>query len=87
MVRDYAPQNYQLAYEIVECQQVVKGYGETHANGLRNFNAIMKLFAEGAGLPTATHIAMLRGAALQDETGSALQRALSHPGADDTQVS
>lgn len=78
VVRDYAPQNYQLAYEIVECQQVVKGYGETHANGMRNFNALMEAVPRIANDPRAAErLANLRKAALADEKGEALRAALA----------
>jgi len=36
-----APQNYALAVEIADCQQLVKGYGETHERGSASFDAIL----------------------------------------------
>ena len=78
VVRDYAPRNYQLAYEIVECQQVVKGYGETHANGMRNFTELMEAVPRIADDPRAAErLANLRKAALADEKGEALRAALA----------
>lgn len=77
-VREYAPRNVDLAFEIVECQQVVKGYGETHANGMRNFNAMMEVLPRIADDPNAAQrLANLRKLALSDETGKALQDALN----------
>lgn len=74
----YADSDYDLACEIIECQRVVKGYGETHANGLRNFNELMNAVPKLAGTPEAdSRLANLRKAALADEHGKALQAALS----------
>ncbi len=77
-VRLYAPRNYELAYQIIECQQVVKGYGETHANGMRNFTALMDAIPRIADDPRAAErLANLRKAALADEKGEALRAALA----------
>lgn len=67
----------ELAYQVCLCQQLIKGYGDTHANGLRNFNEIIDYIptAEKSADP-ANKIKELRGAALSDETGKALQLAL-----------
>jgi indolepyruvate ferredoxin oxidoreductase beta subunit len=78
LARSHAPADYALATEIVLCQQVVKGYGSTHANGLRNFNALMGAVPVLAGDPRAAErLRNLRRAALADETGEQLQSALS----------
>ncbi len=78
LARSHAPADYALATEIVLCQQVVKGYGSTHANGLRNFNALMGAVPVLAGDPRAAErLRNLRRAALADETGQQLQSALS----------
>ncbi|MGA0209557.1 MAG: DUF6537 domain-containing protein, partial [Candidatus Nanopelagicales bacterium] len=78
IVREYAPHNYELAYQIVECQQVVKGYGETHTNGMRNFTALMDAVPRIADDPRAAErLANLRKAALADEKGQALRAALA----------
>ena len=72
-----APNDPALACEIVETQQLVKGYGDTHANGMRNFTAIMDVLPSVSGNPdAAATIASLRSAALADENGHALQAAL-----------
>lgn len=77
-VRTYAPRNYDLGYQIVECQQVVKGYGETHANGMRNFTALMDALPRIADDPRAAErLSNLRKAALADEKGEALRAALA----------
>lgn len=77
LARSAAPHDYRLACEIIECQRVVKGYGKTHANGLRNFNALMAVVPDLTGASDgAARLAKLRTAALADETGAALQAAL-----------
>jgi indolepyruvate ferredoxin oxidoreductase beta subunit len=77
-VRIYAARNYDLAYQIVECQQVVKGYGETHASGMRNFTALMGAVPRIADDPRAAQrLANLRKAALADEKGETLRAALA----------
>ncbi len=76
--RLYAPNDYNLALQIIECQQVVKGYGETHANGMKNFNKLMGAIPNLAqqGDPGA-QLLRLRKAALADENGIALDLALA----------
>ncbi|MFV2038831.1 MAG: indolepyruvate oxidoreductase subunit beta family protein [Acidimicrobiales bacterium] len=67
-----------LAAEVIECQRVLKGYGETHAHGSESFavllDAAVRLRGSGAAAET---LADLRSAALADEDGSALQSAVS----------
>ena len=78
LIRSTAPTNYALACEIAECQQVVKGYGQTHANGMKNFTAMMDvvplLTASSDG---AQRLAGLRKAALADEHGAQLTAAIA----------
>ena len=67
----------ELAYQVCLCQQLIKGYGDTHANGLRNFNEIIGYLPRAAkSTDPAKQILELRGSALSDETGAALQQAL-----------
>ena len=61
---------------------MVKGYGDTHAQGEKNYEAIM------AALPTlrgksdaASRLKKLREAALADDTGEKLARTLADEGA------
>ena len=71
-----ARHNPALAAEVAQCQRLVKGYGETHARGLRNFQTLMAVVRKaGAGLAPAT-LRELRDAALADEQGNALNVAL-----------
>jgi len=65
-----------LAIEIVRCQRLIKGYGETHERGWRNFELI-RLARQRAGsemAPTTLH--ELAEAALADEQGQHLEEAL-----------
>ena len=66
--------DYQLALEVVECANVIKGYGATHHNGWANFVILMEevaLHKHEAGIHT--RIAELRKAALADEAGEKLR--------------
>ncbi len=76
-IKETAGRDYDLAVEIAACQRLVKGYGDTHARGLKNFNLIME--ALDAAQPDNTNAALvrrLRDAALADEAGAALQSEL-----------
>jgi indolepyruvate ferredoxin oxidoreductase beta subunit len=78
LARAHASSDYALAAEIIVCQQVVKGYGSTHANGLKNFNSLMGAVPILAGDPRAAErLRNLRRAALADETGQQLEAALN----------
>lgn len=78
LIDTYHAQDYVLAVEIAALQRLIKGYGDTHARGLKNFasivDAIPSLTQQGnasAGLNA------LQQAALKTEDGSALESALS----------
>lgn len=63
------------ALELVKCQRLIKGYGDTFERGLRNFDLVIDRYRQG-GIDAAT-IARLREAALADEDGKALAAALA----------
>jgi indolepyruvate ferredoxin oxidoreductase beta subunit len=66
-----------LALEIIACQDLVKGYGETHARGVSNFTRIKHAWRVGG---TAADIRRWREAALADEDGISLGQELAkHP--------
>ena len=68
---------YELAVEIAECQRLIKGYGDTHARGLKSYDTIMQFVDRGAGrADLAAAVRRLRSAALADEEGRALDSAL-----------
>ncbi len=72
-----AQHNPALAVEVARCQGLVKGYSDTHARGLANFQTVMAAVDRaGAHLAPAT-LADLRNAALADEHGNKLRDSLS----------
>lgn len=72
-----APIDYDLACEIVECQRVLKGYGETHHHSVESFTKLMAAADRLVGrADAASALASLRSAALADEEGIALEQAL-----------
>jgi len=69
--------NPELAVELAQCQRLVKGYSDTHARGLRNYDTVMHA-VERAGMALApATLRELRDAALADEHGHKLQAALA----------
>jgi indolepyruvate ferredoxin oxidoreductase beta subunit len=66
----------ELAAEIARCQALVKGYGDTHARGWRNFERVMSALKRGAVLAPAV-LRELREAALADDLGRQLDAALA----------
>ena len=74
--------SYEMAVEIAECQRLVKGYGDTHARGLVNFDRVLAAVRARAGMPdAAARLRGLRVAALKDEEGVALERELARDSA------
>jgi indolepyruvate ferredoxin oxidoreductase, beta subunit len=69
-IQAQAGTRYPLALELAECQRLVKGYGDTHARGMRNFKLIEgllpRLIAADDGV---SRLRQLREAALKDEEG------------------
>ncbi len=75
-VREAAASDTALATEIARCQRLVKGYGDTHERGLRNFALLRDAWQRGGERFTPELLARLREAALADEHGKALKLAL-----------
>jgi indolepyruvate ferredoxin oxidoreductase, beta subunit len=70
-----AADNYSLAVELAKAQRLVKGYGETHERGWRNFSTLMSQVEFLVGRSDgALVMARLIQAALADEEGVALRR-------------
>lgn len=66
-----------LALEVLECQGVLKGYGETHHHSRESFEALMTAADQLSGQPdAAASLQRLRKAALADEDGAVLKTAL-----------
>lgn len=77
-IEQLAPGNYSLAVELARAQRLVKGYGDTHERGWRNFMALIgKLDSLAARSDGAVLFARLQQAALADEEGVALSRELA----------
>jgi indolepyruvate ferredoxin oxidoreductase beta subunit len=73
-----ATRHYALAVELARAQRLVKGYGDTHERGWRNFSALVdRLDALAARADGAEVLARLQAAALADEEGQALARELA----------
>ncbi|MBF0277034.1 MAG: indolepyruvate oxidoreductase subunit beta family protein [SAR324 cluster bacterium] len=72
-----------LAFEMVKCAELLKGYGETYQQGRQNFDSIFRIFVEPAladrtqGLPSAEELRFAREAALNDPQGKSLETFLN----------
>lgn len=78
LIAQLAHRNYDLAVELARAQRLVKGYGETHERGWRNFNLLLtQLDTLAERNDGATLFARLQAAALADEGGNALARELA----------
>jgi indolepyruvate ferredoxin oxidoreductase beta subunit len=72
-----ADEDYPLALELAECPSIVKGYGDTHLRGRRNFDTIMKNLPKLRRMKDAAKaLNQLRVAALADETGEQFTQVL-----------
>ena len=77
-IEGLAATNYALAVELAKAQRLVKGYGETHERGWRNFSALVDKIDELAPRDDGAAVfARLQAAALADEEGKALARELA----------
>jgi indolepyruvate ferredoxin oxidoreductase beta subunit len=73
-----APVDYLLAAEVAEARTLLKGYGDTRARGQARYDRLIALVPTLAAEPTGpATFARLRKAALADEEGVALERALA----------
>jgi indolepyruvate ferredoxin oxidoreductase beta subunit len=67
----------EFAREIIQCQQVLKGYGSTWAHGADSFEKLMRAADTLVGSSgAAPRLAELRSAALADESGATLDAKL-----------
>ena len=80
---DTAARDRLLATEIARCQRLVKGYSDTHARGVRNFETVMSAVDASRGGIAPAAVRELREAALADEHGLALEAALARHAARD----
>jgi indolepyruvate ferredoxin oxidoreductase beta subunit len=80
-IEGLAATNYALAVELARAQRLVKGYGDTHERGWRNFSTLVAKLDELAPRPDGAAVfARLQAAALADEEGKALARELAEIG-------
>jgi indolepyruvate ferredoxin oxidoreductase beta subunit len=81
-IEQLAPDHYSLAVELARAQRLVKGYGETHERGWRNFTALVaQLEFLAARSDGAALLSRLQEAALADEEGVLLAREIAALGA------
>jgi len=71
-----AQRNPELAVELAQCQRLVKGYSDTHARGIRNYDTVMRAFERAGDALAPATLRELRDAALADEHGHKLRAAL-----------
>jgi indolepyruvate ferredoxin oxidoreductase, beta subunit len=77
-IASLAADHYELAVELARAQRLVKGYGETHERGWRNFSVLVQQLdtlarrADGASI-----LSRLQTAALADEEGAALAKEIA----------
>ena len=76
-----APEDYELALSVAECPRLLKGYGDTHHRGVKNFDIVMAAIPALRRHPDpAASIRGLRDAALADDTGERLAAAMREMG-------
>lgn len=77
-VLHYAATDYPLATEIARSQRLVKGYGDTHVRGMRNYKRIVEVLPLVARCASpAARLRSLCEAALADEEGARLDTLLA----------
>lgn len=73
--------DYALALEVADCARLVKGYGDTHHRGTRNFKLVMAALPSLIGRDdAAAQVKTLREAALANPEGGNLDQALERIG-------
>jgi indolepyruvate ferredoxin oxidoreductase beta subunit len=78
LIREVAAENPTLARELAECPRLVKGYGDTHARGTRNFDTLLAALPRIRTMSDAdAQLKRLREAALADDSGEKFGEALA----------
>jgi indolepyruvate ferredoxin oxidoreductase beta subunit len=73
--------NEKLALQVIRAQQLVKGYGDTHSRGWRNFQRLMKALPQFQHEPDAANkLQQLQKIALSDDSEQALLTSLKAQG-------
>jgi len=73
-VTDLIKQDYEMAVELVRCQRLIKGYGDTHSRGKANFDRIVGALTS---ITSAKTIADLQSAALEGEDNKSFEKLLA----------
>ncbi|MEO7008589.1 MAG: indolepyruvate oxidoreductase subunit beta family protein [Caldimonas sp.] len=85
-----AREDWQLGHALAECGRLIKGYGTTNERGKQNLLHVLDHLATAAAFDSpaqrAEAIDAARNAALADDAGTALDRALAQLGAPATPV-
>jgi indolepyruvate ferredoxin oxidoreductase beta subunit len=77
VLKDFAGENYAAAVQIAEFPRVVKGYGDTHVNGRRKFDLLLRsLPSLRDRIDAASILRSLIDSALADEDGVKLNETL-----------
>jgi indolepyruvate ferredoxin oxidoreductase, beta subunit len=77
-IERHAATHHALAVELARAQRLIKGYGETHQRGWRNFCTLVQQLELLASRPDGARLlAQLQEAALADEEGAALAREIA----------
>lgn len=76
-IKAVATTDYELAISLTESQRLIKGYGDTHHRGNANYETVLGALprVRMKDRPSATMESLIR-AALADESGNALKKAL-----------
>lgn len=77
-IADNAAAHPALALEIAKAQTLVKGYGDTHLNGLKNFHILMDTLERHSTRVSPSILQSMRLAALADEKGLELNKVLQN---------
>jgi indolepyruvate ferredoxin oxidoreductase beta subunit len=81
IIRETAKSDRAAALELALNQRLIKGYGDTFARGLKNFDAILSAYRQVKDRRDCSIVLReLRDAALKDEEGHALSAALAQLG-------
>ncbi|WP_248290360.1 indolepyruvate oxidoreductase subunit beta family protein [Novosphingobium sp. SG919] len=75
LVRAELRRDGEAALELVKCQRLIKGYGDTFERGLANYERIVA--EHGRAARSAGEIRRLRDLALSDDTSTALMQAMA----------
>jgi indolepyruvate ferredoxin oxidoreductase, beta subunit len=74
LLQDALRHNVELALELIACQQLVRGYGDTRERGAQAFAAISRIVRQDMHPPvTLSRVRALREAAQADDDGARLQ--------------